>query len=50
MDEYGNELDLLSNPVRIHHLGESNEKSATYFDEEIMEPTDAFLRRHGFAP
>jgi len=32
------------------NLGEGNEKYANYFDEEIMERTDAFLRQLGFTP
>jgi len=50
MDAYGNELEIVSYPGRKHYLGEGNETYATYFDEEIMERTDAFLRQHGFMP
>lgn len=50
MDEYGNELEVVSYPGRKHYLGEGNETYATYFDEEILERTDAFLRKHGFMP
>ncbi len=50
MDEFGNPFELVSYPGRKHYLGEGNEKYANYFDEEIMERTDAFLRQHGFTP
>lgn len=48
MDELGNEFELISYPGRKHYLGEGNKKYANYFDEEILERTDEFLRRHGF--
>ena len=35
---------------RAHYLAEGNEKYATYFDEEILEKTDIFLRKYGFFP
>jgi acetyl esterase len=50
MDEFGNRFEVVSYPGRKHYLGEGNEKYANYFDEEIMERTDAFLRQHGFTP
>lgn len=50
MDEYGNQFEVVSYPGRKHYLGEGNEQYARYFDEEIMERTDAFLRQHGFMP
>ncbi len=33
---------------RKHYLGEGNKKYASYFDEEILEKTDAFLEKFGF--
>jgi acetyl esterase len=50
MDEFGNRFEVVSYPGRKHYLGVGNEKYATYFDEEIMERTDAFLRELGFMP
>lgn len=50
MDEFGNTFEVVSYPGRKHYLGEGNEKYANYFDEEIMERTDVFLRQHGFMP
>ncbi len=48
MTELGNYLELYSYPGRKHYLGEGNEKYARYFDEEILEQTDAFLEKFGF--
>jgi acetyl esterase/lipase len=48
MDEYGNHMEVISYPGRKHYLGEGNKKYANYFDEEIMERTDAFLKKYGF--
>ena len=48
MDELGNYFDLNSYAGRSHYLAEGNEKYANYFDEEIMEKTDAFLKKFGF--
>jgi acetyl esterase len=48
MDELGNYYDLHWYPGRKHYLGEGNEKYATYFDEDILELTDAFLEKFGF--
>ena len=50
MKELGNYLDLITYPGRKHYLGEGNEKYARYFDEEILERTDDFLRKFGFMP
>jgi acetyl esterase len=50
MDEFGNQFEVVSYPGRKHYLGVGIEKYANYFDEEIMERTDAFLRQHGFMP
>ena len=48
MDELGNYYDLHWYPGRKHYLGEGNEKYATYFDEEILELTDDFLKKFSF--
>ena len=48
MDELGNYYDLHMYPGRKHYLGEGNEKYARYFDEDILELTDAFLEKFGF--
>ena len=50
MTELGNYYDLTTYPGRKHYLGEGNEKYSRYFDEEILEKTDAFLRKFGFMP
>ncbi|HSH19734.1 MAG TPA: alpha/beta hydrolase [Draconibacterium sp.] len=48
MFELGNYYELYTYPGRKHYLGEGNEKYARYFDEEILEKTDAFLDKFGF--
>lgn len=48
MLEFGNYYELHTYPGRKHYLGEGNEKYATYFDEEILVKTDAFLVKFGF--
>lgn len=48
--ELGNSYELVTLPGRDHYLGEGNKEYARYFDEAILEQTDAFLARHGFMP
>ncbi|MBW6534125.1 MAG: alpha/beta hydrolase [Mariniphaga sp.] len=48
MKELGNYYDLYTYPGRKHYLGEGIEKYSRYFDEEILEQTDAFLEKFGF--
>ncbi len=48
--ELGNAFKLVTVNGRQHYLGEGNEKYARYFDEDILEQTDAFLREQGFMP
>lgn len=48
MLQLGNYYELHKYPGRKHYLGEGNEKYARYFDEEILELTDAFLEKNGF--
>jgi acetyl esterase/lipase len=48
IDEMGNYYDLHWYPGRKHYLGEGNEKYARYFNEDILELTDAFLENFGF--
>ena len=48
MNELGNYYELHWYPGRKHYLGEENDKYAKYFDEEILELTDAFLEKFGF--
>lgn len=50
MRELGNPFELVTLEGRDHYLGEGNEQYARYFDEAILEKTDAFLRQHGFLP
>jgi acetyl esterase/lipase len=46
----GNPFELVTLPGRNHYLGEGHPEYARYFDEEILEQTDGFLRRIGFMP
>jgi acetyl esterase/lipase len=46
--ELGNYFELYTYPGRKHYLGEGNEKYTRYFDEEILEKTDAFLEKFEF--
>lgn len=46
--ELGNYYELHTYPGRKHYLGEGNAKYARYFDEEMLEKTDAFLKKFGF--
>lgn len=50
MDEHGNDFEVVSYPGRKHYLGEGNATYANYFDEEILERTDAFLSKHALMP
>lgn len=47
MLELGNYYEEYVYPGRKHYLAEGNKKYATYFDEEILEKTDAFLAKFG---
>lgn len=46
----GNPFELVTLEGRDHYLGEGNERYARYFDEGILERTDAFLRQLGYLP
>ena len=46
--ELGNYYEEYVYPGRKHYLAAGNKKYATYFDEEILEKTDAFLEKFGF--
>lgn len=48
--EFENHFELIPYEGRKHYLGEGNEKYATYFDEEIMERTDDFLKKFNLMP
>lgn len=48
MAELDNYYELYTYPGRKHYLAAGNEKYATYFDEEILKKTDAFLEKFGF--
>ena len=50
MRKLGNPFELVTLPGRDHYLGEGHPEYARYFDEEILEQTDGFLRRIGFMP
>lgn len=45
MDEVGNYYEEHVYKGRKHYLAEGNKKYATYFDDEILEKTDAFLKK-----
>lgn len=48
MNELGNSYELHTFPGRRHYLAPDNKKYATYFDEEILNEVDAFLKEQGF--
>jgi acetyl esterase/lipase len=49
MKKLGNPFELITYEGRDHYLGEGGEeKYSGYFDEEILEKTDVFLKEHGF--
>lgn len=48
--ELGNSYELVTLPGRRHYLGEGHPEYARYFDEAILNQTDAFLGRLGFMP
>ena len=50
MRKLGDPFELVTLPGRNHYLGEGHPEYARYFDEEILEQTDDFLRRIGFMP
>ncbi len=47
MNEMGNYYEEYVYPGMKHYLAPDNKKYATYFDEEILEKTDAFLEKFG---
>jgi acetyl esterase len=48
MVELGNHYELITLEGRDHYLGEGNEKYARYFDEDLLDRTDMFLKELGF--
>lgn len=50
MKELGNYYELYTYPGRRHYLAAGNDKYATYFDEEILEKTDNFLKQQQLWP
>ncbi|MCK5702606.1 MAG: alpha/beta hydrolase [Cyclobacteriaceae bacterium] len=50
MRELGNQFELVTFEDRKHYLGEGNKKYSRYFDEEILDRTDEFLKRLDFMP
>ncbi|AOS43531.1 Lipase 2 [Lacunisphaera limnophila] len=48
--ELGNAFELVTFEGRDHYLGEGHAEYARYFDDAILERTDAFLRQLGFMP
>ncbi len=48
MKNLGNYYEEYVYPGKKHYLAPDNKKYATYFDEEILEKTDTFLKKSGF--
>jgi acetyl esterase len=48
--ELGNRFDLVTFEGSDHYLGEGHPEYARYFNEAILERSDAFLRELGFMP
>ena len=46
--ELGNDYELVPYEGRKHYLGDGDSQYGRYYDEEILERTDAFLIEHGF--
>ena len=46
--ELGNDYELVPYKGRKHYLGDGDDQYGRYYDEEILERTDAFLTEHGF--
>jgi acetyl esterase len=46
--ELGNDYILVPYEGRKHYLGDGDDQYGRYYDEEILEQTDAFLLKHGF--
>ena len=46
--ELGNDYKLVPYEGRKHYLGDGDDRYGRYYDEEILEQTDAFLLKHGF--
>ena len=46
MKKDGNEFELYMYEGRKHYLGGENQKYSRYYDEDILNITDDFLRRH----
>lgn len=47
--ELGNDYKLVPYEGRKHYLGDGDSQYGRYYDEEILERTDAFLIEHGFS-
>ena len=47
MAKLGNHYEEYVYPGRKHYLGVENQKYGRYFDEEILEKTDVFLKKYG---
>lgn len=48
LEKLGNKYELREYEGRKHYLGDGNSKYARYFDDDILEEADDFLRRHSF--
>jgi len=46
MEKEGNYFELHQYEGRRHYLGEGNAKYSRYYDDEILEVADSFLRKH----
>lgn len=48
LEKLGNKYELREYEGRKHYLGDGNSKYARYFDDDILEEADDFLRKHSF--
>jgi dipeptidyl aminopeptidase/acylaminoacyl peptidase len=48
--ELGNDVEYVILDEKKHLLDESNDKYSRYFNEEILEKADTFLKTHGLTP
>jgi len=47
-EKAGNSFELITYEGRKHYLGQGNKVYSNLFDEEILQRTDEFLKKHGF--
>ncbi|MGW8314274.1 MAG: alpha/beta hydrolase [Bacteroidales bacterium] len=47
-EKMGNTIEFVPFEGRQHYLGDGDDQYGRYYDEEVLERTDRFLREHGF--